>query len=265
MNLPDKISYSCYNHWQMFNPLDLAALTKDLVSRGDGRKKYYRFRSSRFYGGIATADCVGCCLECVFCWSWEATRSPAETGRFYTAEDVAAKLLGIARKKKYKRLRISGGEPTLDRAHLERVLELVPGDYEFILETNGILIGDDPTYAEKLSRFRNLYVRVCLKGACEEEFARLTGSVPEGFQLQLEALKNLVSRGIQTHPACNISFSTDEHIMALKERLKAIHPAFEEFEVEELVLYPNVKERLDRLGVGYRTAYTPDNIPAVQI
>ena len=41
--------------------------------------------------------------------------------------------------------------------------------------------------------------------------------------------------------------------------------AVEEFEAEELVLYPNVKERLDRLGVRYRTAYTPDNIPAVQI
>jgi uncharacterized Fe-S cluster-containing radical SAM superfamily protein len=104
-----------------------------------------------------------------------------------------------------------------------------------------------------------------LKGACEEEFSLLTGAIPDGFQLLLEALKNLVSRGVQTHPACNISFSTDERIMALKERLKAIHPAFEEFEVEELVLYSNVRERLDRLGVRYRTAYTPDSTPPEQI
>ena len=245
--------------------MDLATRIKKIVSGSDGRKKYYRFRSSRFYGGIATADCVGCCLECVFCWSWEVTRRPAETGQFYSAEEVARKLLAIARKKKYKRLRISGGEPTLDRSHLEKVLELIPEDYEFILETNGILIGQDPAYAEMLSRFKNLYVRVCLKGACEEEFSLLTGAAAEGFRLQLEALKNLVRCSVQTHPACMISFSSDENIMALKERLKAIHPDFEEFEVEELVLYSNIKERLDRLGVRYRKAYTPDNIPSDQV
>jgi len=249
----------------MFNPLDLAALTQDIVSGSDGRKKYYRFRSSRFYGGIATGDCVGCCLKCVFCWSWEATRRPGETGQFYMAADVAARLLAISRKKKYKRLRISGGEPTLDRSHLEKVLELIPEGYEFILETNGILIGHDPAYAEMLSRFKNLYVRVSLKGACEEEFSLLTGAVPEAFQYQFEALKHLVRYGVQTHPACMISFSSDESIMTLRKRLKAIHPAFAEFETEELVLYSNVKERLDRLGVVYRKAYTPDNIPPEQI
>ncbi len=249
----------------MLNPLDLTARIREIVTDSNGRKKYYRFRSSRFYGGIATADCVGCCLECVFCWSWEATRRPAETGQFYTADEVVRKLLAIARKKRYKRLRISGGEPTLDRSHLEKVLELVPEDYEFILETNGVLIGSDPAYAEMLSRFKNVYVRVCLKGACEEEFSLLTRAVPEAFQLQLEALRNLVCCGVQTHPACMISFSSDENIMALKERLRDIHPAFEEFEVEELVLYSNVKERLDRLGVRYRKAYTPDNIPSDQV
>jgi uncharacterized Fe-S cluster-containing radical SAM superfamily protein len=249
----------------MFNPLDLAARTKDIVSGSDGRRKYYRFRPSRFYGGISTADCVGCCLECVFCWSWEATRRPAGTGLFYTPEDVATKLLAIAKKKRYRRLRISGSEPTLDGSHLERVLELVPEEYEFILETNGILIGHDPAYAEMLSRFKNLYVRVSLKGACEEEFSLLTGALPEAFQYQLEALKHLVRCGVQTHPACIISFSSDENIITLRKRLKAIHSAFEEFEVEELVLYSNVKERLDRLGVGYRKAYAPDDIPPEQV
>jgi uncharacterized Fe-S cluster-containing radical SAM superfamily protein len=249
----------------MFNPLDLAARIREVTLDTDGRKKYYRFRPSRFYEGIATADCVGCCLECAFCWSWEATRRPAEIGQYYTAEEVVRRLLAIARKKKYKRLRISGGEPTLDRSHLERVLELVPESYEFILETNGILIGHDPAYAKMLSRFKNLYVRVCLKGACEEEFSLLTGAVPEAFQLQLEAVKNLVRSGVQTHPACMISFSSDENIMTLREGLKVIHPAFEEFEIEELVLYSNIKERLDRLGMRYREAYTPDDIPPKQV
>ena len=31
-------------------------------------KKYYRVRPARWYGGIVTADCVGCGLLCRFCW-----------------------------------------------------------------------------------------------------------------------------------------------------------------------------------------------------
>lgn len=54
--------------------------------------------------------------------------------------------------------------------HLVNVLKLIPEDYLFILETNGILIGNDRTYAEELSAFHNLYVRVSLKGTCEEYF-----------------------------------------------------------------------------------------------
>jgi uncharacterized Fe-S cluster-containing radical SAM superfamily protein len=33
---------------------------------------------------------------------------------------------------------------------------LIPKDYLFILETNGILIGSDPSYAEELSGFDNI-------------------------------------------------------------------------------------------------------------
>ncbi len=89
-------------------------------------------------------------------------------------------------------MRISGNEPTICKEHLIQVLKLIPEDYTFILETNGILIGNDMTYAEELSRFSNLYVRVSLKGTCEEEFSRLTGA--QGFQLQLKALEHLAEK-----------------------------------------------------------------------
>jgi diphthamide synthase (EF-2-diphthine--ammonia ligase) len=62
-----------------------------------------------------------------------------------------------------------------------------------------------------------------------------------------------------------ISFSTQENIKALRKRLKAIHPAFEEFEAEELILYPHVEERLKRLNITYYTSYRPDNIPPEQV
>jgi len=47
--------------------------------------------------------------------------------------------------------------------------------------------------------------------------------------------------------------------------LKALNPAFEDFEVEELILYPRVGERLRRLKVSYITGHSPENISAEQI
>jgi len=248
----------------MFDPIEMAELARNIVCR-NGQRKYYRFRPARFYGGISTADCVGCCLRCVFCWSWREVAGPEEFGTFYSPEEVARRLISIAKRKKLGQLRISGNEPTICREHLIKVLELIPGNFVFILETNGILIGNDPAYAEELSRFSNLYVRVSLKGTCEEEFSRLTGATTAGFQLQLKALEYLNKYEVNVHPACMISFSTPENITALRKRLKVINPAFEDFEVEELTLYPSVEERLKKLNIDYRTAHRPDNIPPEQI
>jgi uncharacterized Fe-S cluster-containing radical SAM superfamily protein len=81
-----------------FYPLEEATLAAQMVCRGD-RRKYYRFRPAKFYGGIATADCLGCCLRCLFCWSWPKANSPGRYGRFYSPAQVADKLAHIALKK----------------------------------------------------------------------------------------------------------------------------------------------------------------------
>lgn len=248
----------------MFDPVQMAEAARRIVCR-DSQRVYYRFRGSRFYGGIATADCVGCCLRCVFCWSWKEVERPQVHGRPYSPEEVAGKLLAIARKKGYRQLRISGNEPTIAKDHLVRVLELIPEDYAFILETNGILLGSDPSYVQALSEFSNVHVRVSLKGASEEEFSRLTGAVPEGFGLQLEALRRLSASGVQAHPACMVSFSSPEGLAALRGRLRAIDPSFEDFEVEELILYPSVEARLRSLNVQYSGGHRPDRIPPEQV
>jgi uncharacterized Fe-S cluster-containing radical SAM superfamily protein len=248
----------------MFNPVEMTEQTRSKVCKND-RRNYYRFRPARFYGGISTADCVGCSLRCVFCWSWREVTRPDECGNFYTPEEVARRLIAIAKRKRLRQIRISGNEPTLSRGHLMSVLALIPKNYLFILETNGILIGSDQTYAEELSRFSNLSVRVSLKGTCEEEFSRLTGASSDGFQLQLKALEHLLEYRVNVHPACMVSFSPAENIIVLRKRLKAINPAFEDFEVEELFLYPSVEERLKRLKADYRTGHKPEHIPTEQI
>jgi uncharacterized Fe-S cluster-containing radical SAM superfamily protein len=47
-----------------YDPVRKAQETAELVCGGDLRA-FYRFRPARFYGGIATADCLGCCLRTV--------------------------------------------------------------------------------------------------------------------------------------------------------------------------------------------------------
>ena len=46
---------------ESFDPLERASQIEALVMK-DNARKYYRFRYARFYGGICTADAVGCNL-----------------------------------------------------------------------------------------------------------------------------------------------------------------------------------------------------------
>ena len=232
-----------------FDPLEQAEMAAKAVCRGDHRK-YYRFRPAKFYGGIATADCLGCCLRCKFCWSWPKVISPGRYGRFYSPGQVSAKLTNIALKKGFHQIRISGNEPTIARDHLIKVLELLPKNLLFILETNGILLGHDASYARDLARFANLYVRVSLKGCNETEFSTLSGASLDGFYLQVQALENLVRAGVKAHPAVMISFSTPNTEAALRKRLRAIDPNFENIEVEELALYGDVAKRLEKANLS---------------
>ncbi|MDH5438945.1 MAG: radical SAM protein [Candidatus Bathyarchaeota archaeon] len=223
-------------------------------------RKYWRFRFDRWYGGIVTADAVGCGLVCKYCWVSDAVMfQPAKIGRFYSPKTVAKTLVKMAEKRALKQLRVSGGEPTIGRRHLLQLLNHLEGrQLLFMLETNGILIGSNLQYAEDLSKHRFLHVRVSLKGCNEDEFAKLTGAKPEGFTLQLEALKNLLQAGVRCHPAVMMSFSAQESVHQLVERLKSISPELaEDLEVEELILYPKVKRKIERHGLKYYTAYTP--------
>src|SRR5512137_740174 len=143
----------------MYDPITLSKKIESIVIKGNS-KKYYRFRPTGFYGGIATADTVGCNLRCKFCWSINSVWNANNTGEFYTAKEVADILQRIAETKRYHQIRISGGEPTIGKHHLIEVLERINPTTVFILETNGILLGYEKHYVEDLSGFKNLHVRV---------------------------------------------------------------------------------------------------------
>jgi uncharacterized Fe-S cluster-containing radical SAM superfamily protein len=238
-----KLSYD----YQAMDPLpEYVQHLESLVVQGE-KRKYYRFRPAPFYGGIATADCVGCPLNCVFCWSSYPRTHPRKAGEWYTPQQVFDTLTGIARKKGFSQLRVSGNEPTVGRVHLMRLLEKVKStQFQFILETSGILI--DREYAEFFSHIKNLHVRVSLKGTCEEEFTALTGGTPEEFRSQLRALQLLVDHGVSCHPAVMVSFSSPEGLNELKERLSSISPQFY-VEEEQVIVYPLVRTQLQKAGL----------------
>jgi uncharacterized Fe-S cluster-containing radical SAM superfamily protein len=238
----------------MFDPLELAKQTEEIVCKSSG-KKFYRFRPAKFYGGIATADCVGCCLRCLFCWSWNTVTQADKVGKFYSPKEVANNLISIARKHNFNQIRISGNEPTIGFKHLLDILEnLKNSKLKFILETNGILIGYNESYVKELSKYKDfLHVRISLKGTTPEEFSKLTGAKPEFFELQIQALKNLISAEIPCHPAVMISFSQPESIERLRDRLETINHSLYDFEEETLLFYGDVKKRLDEAGIEFKS------------
>ena len=254
-----------------YDPVERHLAVEKLVTRigPDGlEKKYYRIRPARWYGGIVTADCVGCGLLCKFCWvSDNIMLRPADAGIFYTSKKVTDDLVALAKKCGLSLLRVSGGEPTIGKLHLLQLLGTLQGKgYRFILETNGIPIANDESYATSLSKYRFIHARVSLKGCNEEEFTMLTGAKPHGFTLQLKALQNLVDAGVSCHASAMVSFSPRKNFQALIQRLRQISPSLaEEVEIEELILYPHVTKRIQKHKLKYYKAYMPEKVPREQI
>lgn len=224
----------------MYDPLELSKKIENIVVQNN-LKKYYRFRPTGFYDGIATADTVGCNLRCKFCWSSSSVWNANDTGEFYSSEKIVDILHSIADKKGYHQVRISGGEPTIGRQHLIEVLETIKPSYLFILETNGILLGYDKKYVEDLAMFENLHVRVCLKGADSEEFTLFTGA-KTGFHYQLTALQYLKD----THMSFNIALVSrhQEKKQGFLKKLAEMNLEKIIIEEEEIKLYPMVRNRL---------------------
>ncbi|MBX5321207.1 MAG: radical SAM protein [Candidatus Bathyarchaeota archaeon] len=254
-----------------YDPVKRHIAIEKLVTRigSEGQeKKYYRIRPARWYGGIITADCVGCGLLCRFCWvSDTVMRRPADVGDFFTSKKVAEGLTSLAKKCKLDLLRVSGGEPTIGKQHLLALLENLQGTgYRFILETNGIPLAYDEGYTESLAKYNFVHVRVSLKGCNEKEFALLTGAKPEGFKLQLKALQKLVDAKVSCHPAVMASFSTKKSLQSLLQRIRQISPKLaDEVEIEELILYPHVVRRLRSYKLKYYMGYAPERVPPEQV
>jgi len=237
-----------------FDPVELTQQTESIVCRGDHRK-YTKFICTRMYGGIATGYTCGCCLRCIFCWVHWCRDFPEKYGRFYSPTEVFHQLSRVARKARVFQLRLSGAEPTLGKAHLLGLLERVENSpfRLFILETNGILLGADPDYAQQIARFKKVHTRVSLKAGTPEAFTRKTGAVGDSFELPFKGIQNLIEAGASFHVA---AMSADSRIIdghehqSLLDRLALIDPTLVDNLEEEVVSpYHNTLERLKYIGM----------------
>ena len=238
-----------------YDPVQLAAATEKIVVAGNRRKYASLARPLRFYGGTSSATEVGCNLRCKFCFSDQPVRKPKQTGKFYTPQEVFSALDASAKKYGHKLISASASEGTLGREHLFELLELVDrSTYIYILETNGMTLGADPDFARELKRFKNLHVRVSIKGTNPEEYASLTGAIPESYALPYKGLKHLIDAGVSCNACLSASFSSNEGIIRAKERLAEIHPGIlKSLEIEHITLFPKVAQRLREAGLMPRT------------
>ena len=255
-----------------YDPLVLTKLVeRKVVDIRDGvqLRRYFRFRVDRWYGGIVTGDVVGCNLRCGFCWAWRFTWTGYERGIMLSPEDAWSRMVRLAKRRRVKQARVSGGEPTIGFDHLVRLVELAVEDgFGFVLETNGILIGANREYAKKLASFAGagIEVRVSLKGTSPQEFIQLTKAVESAWYLQLRALEFLIEEGLkpcdEVYAAVMLSFSGEKGLTRIKRVLSQIHPDLAKcIDPEYVILYPHVKEILKRSRLKPLIAYRPDEVP----
>ncbi len=214
----------------------------------NGARKYYRFRKAHFYGGVASADCIGCMLDCVFCWSQKPRKNPESSGCFYTSRQVADKLISIARHNHYSKVRVTGNEPTLCKDHLLKIINQIPTNLLFILETNGILL--DENYVKSLAKFSNIHVRVSLKGGTPALFSQITDRPSEYFDLQLHSLMALLKHKVSCHPAVMLDFLNSNNLKYLQTILAAINPSLVTgLEFETMIHYPAIDSALRKKNI----------------
>ena len=234
-----------------YDPIKLTEKMESIVVDGNMRKYAKLSRPLRFYGGTTSAVEVGCNLRCKFCFSDKPVFRPQSTGKFYTPQQVFNALAKGAKRYGHKLISASASEGTLGRQHLFELLDLVEeSEYIYILETNGMTLGDDKAFAEKLAPYKNLHVRVSIKGTSQEEYHELTDAIPESYELPFKGLKYLIDAGVSCNACVMVSFSDAKGIKRVENKLYGVHPGLlKSLEKEHITPFPKVAQRLAKNGL----------------
>ena len=239
----------------LFNPIELAAQIGQKVMQGN-KRKYLRFGTTPDYRtGIATGYTVGCNLRCVFCWGHETRDNPSLANQYFSPTEAFDQLCQTAATQKgVDKIRISDAEPTIGFDHLLELIELTQKSNLdlFVLETNGILTGNQPSMIRQLAQFSKLYVRVSLKAGNPLAFSRKTGAMPEFFELPFATIsylhENNMCFGVSAMSADPRFMDPIERIQLIA-RLAQIDPSLVlRLEEEMIILFPTTRKRLQKAG-----------------
>jgi uncharacterized Fe-S cluster-containing radical SAM superfamily protein len=227
-------------------PFDVIDRSKEIESfvMDQGMRRYYRFRWAPFYGpaGIVTGDMLGCNFLCAYCWNYARNEKPGYDA-FHSPGDVAAKLRSIAKGKSCSQYRLSGAEPFLGKAsarHVAQVIESLDGYNQFVIETNGFMLGLEPSIVDAFKDYDNIFWRVTIKGHDASTFEKVTGCQGKYYQLPLMAIDFLAAEGLNYQ----VAFNPD---IVKRSALKL--PPGADIEFERMRSYAGVKERMKSRGI----------------
>jgi uncharacterized Fe-S cluster-containing radical SAM superfamily protein len=232
-----------------FDPIKRAREVEKIVMKGNSRL-YYRFRPALYYGGIATADAIGCSFLCAYCWNYNRNLHPERFGKFYYHEDVSSNLLSIAEKKSFNLFRITGSEPILGEVSFKHLIEIIKVVFKkkawskFVIETNGLVLGYRSNLIKYL-KFTNLQVRIAIKGVDEKSFESITGAKKDFFIYPIRAVKELQKEHIKAWPAVMRDLFKDSEIESLKDILRK-EGIKGDIELEKLESYPFVLDNMKK-------------------
>jgi len=232
-------------------------MLKGLVNDGD-RRLTHKVRKSHYYGGIATVDVVGCYLDCAFCWvpdfkrSIESITDRIDEFKFLSPQDTFEILQDIVDENDFESVRLSGGEPTINKEHLLGTIGLVSDTkYDYILETNGLML--DKGFVSDLSEFRDdIYVYFSLKGCDPENFEVLTDKDEKYWKKQLATLEEMVSNGFIVGINIMSNFLSKKELLFLIEKMRSIDPRVPfAVDLKKTSIFPHVQKRLKVRGIDY--------------
>ncbi len=127
-----------------------------------------------------------------------------------------------------------------------RVVERLDPTLLFVLETNGIKLGEDETYIDELSKCHNVHVRLSFKTGTPDNFELITNRPKEWFELQLKAVEHLYHKNVPFH----IAIVKDYAHEYLIDRLHCIAPELiAEIEYENLKIYSHIRRRMKERGL----------------
>lgn len=231
----------------------------------DDQRLCHKIRTSKYYGGIATVDVVGCYLDCAFCWVPEFKRyselieKNIKNFKFYDPIETSEILIKLAEKNNLKSVRLSGGEPTLNKEHLIKTIELTTKKgLNFILETNGLYL--DQNYIKELHKFRdNIYIYFSIKGINPKSFEIITQCNSELWYYQMKSLKRLVDSEFTIGINFMSDFYDEKLLKGFIQFLNLINDYLPfAIDIKSTSIFPHVRERLDKRQILMKNQITSE-------